>query len=164
MATKPRRLDFNQKADGKGESSANNRKRPLDAFLSPKKKSGKEDAFSTPSKKTQLVADKRSKKDEEYIPKYVYKNIDYKCKGQGKIDETVQQVFQLIEKHFRIPSDLEQNRKFGPKSGITFEEHAIRAYKLNMLEPRKSSDDQCIDICTHCAKEGHKRDECPELV
>lgn len=171
MSTKPRRLNFSEKSDEKGHDSPTNnkRKRSLDSFSSPKKKGKKDDAFVTPDKRTRRVLDKTSEQpEEEYVPTYIYKNIDYKRKGEGKIDDATRKVFQLIVKNFSIPKDLEQNRKYGPKSGMTFEEHVIRAYKLKMLEPKEESSSpeggRSIDICTHCATEGHTRDDCSQLI
>ena len=44
--------------------------------------------------------------------------------------------YRFIRNHFNIPKDIELDSKFGPWSGICFEERIIRAYTLSQLVPR----------------------------
>lgn len=135
------------------------RKRSLQqSLLSPEKKSKLSAALVTPAK----TKNQEDTTTTEYVPTYIHKNIDYTRKGEGKIDDTTQKSFDLVGEHFILPNDLETNRKYGPISGTTFEQHAIRAYALGMLEAKDPS--VVVEICTACATKGHKRDECPKLV
>jgi hypothetical protein len=68
-----------------------------------------------------------------------------------------------VEKHFVIPQDFENNRKYGPLSGVSFEERAISAYSCGLLEPKTQASAK-VAICSACAEEGHKRSACPQLV
>jgi len=139
------------------------RKRTRQTVLSPENKSKSIAAFVTPSKKSR-VDEKPEEKKDDYIPSYIHQNIDYKRRGEGKIDEMTQKSFDLVEQHFILPKDLETNRKYGPISGSTFEQHAIRAYSLGMLKAKNPSNTTITEICTACANEGHKRNDCPKLV
>jgi hypothetical protein len=137
------------------------RKRILhQSFLSPEKKSKISETvpFVTPAK----TSPQEDTATTEYVPTYIHKKIDYKRKGQGKIDDITQKSFDLVGEHFILPKDLETNRKYGPISGCTFEQHAIRAYSLGMLKAKNPS--VVVEICTACATSGHKRDECPKLI
>lgn len=164
----PRRIDFDDAAKQETKKKDDSpipvrvspRKRTLDSFLSPVKTSGKEVAFITPLKRTR-VDEKVEKKEDVYVPTYVYKNIEYKRQGEVVLDESTKKTFELVQEHFILPKDLETNRKYGPKSGTCFEEHAIRAYAQNLLESKTGTS---IEICVACATTGHRRNECPSLV
>jgi hypothetical protein len=99
----------------------------------------------------------------EYVPKYIHKNVDYRRKGQAKLSPSTLQVFQLVEEHFAIPKDIEQNRSYGPLSGSSYEERVVRAYALGKLTPKDPTDAD-VAICTSCSTVGHKRDDCPDLL
>lgn len=143
------------------------KKRGVDTFFSPKSES----AFVTPPKKAPRAREepptpnkrrKIEKKEEQYVPTYIHKNVEYKRKGETE-DETLVAAFRLVEKHFVIPIDFENNRKYGPLSGSSFEQRAISAYSLGLLEPR-TEESAKVAICSACAEEGHKRSACPQLV
>ena len=68
----------------------------------------------------------------------------------------------IVDEHFSIPKDFEQNREYGPLSGTCYEERAISAYNLGLLKPVDQA--STVEICSSCASLGHKRVECPELV
>lgn len=125
-------------------------------------KENKDTAFATPrKKKTKMSAGE--KEVEPYVPTYIHKNVSYFRKGVAKLSDATQKTFALVEHNFVIPLDFEQNRKYGPLSGTSFEERAISAYNLGMLPPKHPESDG-IEICSVCAIEGHKRDECPTLI
>jgi hypothetical protein len=167
----PRRIDFDDAliSDKAGNevspvppAATTPRKRTLHSFLSPVKTINKDAAFVTPLKKSRIDEESEEKKG-QYIPTHLYKNIEYKRQGEADLNEITKKAFELVQEHFLLPKDLETNRKYGPKSGICFEEHAIRAYSQNMLQS-KSGSISAIEICTACATTGHKRNDCPSLV
>jgi hypothetical protein len=166
----PRRIDFDDspKEDKQQKDvspiplhvpTSPRNKRTLQTYLSPVKKTSKGVALVTPCKKSRLE-EELEKKEEDYVPTYIYKNIDYKRQGDAKLGDVTKKIFELVQENFELPKDLETNRKYGPKSGVSFEEHAIRAYTQGMLEAK----DQSVDICTACARKGHQRDGCPKLI
>jgi hypothetical protein len=137
----------------------------IQTFFSPKK--GK--AVVTPDKREYAirletpVKQKDEKKEAGYVPTHIHKNLSYQRRGQASLSETSGKTFELVEAHFIIPEDLEQNKSFGPLSGSCFEKRAIRAYNLSLLEPKEEGD-AVVEICSNCATLGHKRNECPDLI
>jgi hypothetical protein len=97
-----------------------------------------------------------------YVPTYIHKNLSYQRKGEASLSDTVRKTFQLVEMNFEIPEDFERNRRYGPLSGTCYEERSIRAYNLNLIEPKEENAD--IEICSSCATLGHRRVDCPDLV
>lgn len=176
MSSKPRRLDFDGKKQDSStsrtsassrasSSSARDRKRSLANPYQTSKKSKQQKILLTPTTKQSRRDDIIEEHVDEYVPTYIHKCIDYKRRGEStKLDDITKQVFALVEQHYSLPTDLETNRKYGPKSGICFEEHAIRAYSLGLLEPSNPAADTVVHICTACAKEGHVRNDCPTLI
>jgi hypothetical protein len=106
---------------------------------------------------------KIAEQKEEYVPAYIHKNLSYQRRGKASLTDKVQQTFDLIETHFTIPSDFEQNRKYGPISGSCYEERTIQAYTLSLLEPIKP-ENASVEICSECAIIGHNRMDCPKLI
>jgi hypothetical protein len=181
-AASKRRLEFVDESDddsGKQPTTASGRddtpeqsaptttrKRGMEAFLSSPGAKKKKTAVVTPlAVETPLDERKAAAAaaESEYVPKYIHKNVDYRRKGQAKLSPSTLQVFQLVEEHFDIPKDIEQNRSYGPLSGTSYEERVIRAYTLGKLTPKDSADAD-IAICTSCATVGHTRDDCPDLL
>jgi hypothetical protein len=102
--------------------------------------------------------------DVVYVPTYIHKNLGYQRKGQASLSEKLQKTFALVEEHFAIPDDFEQNKfDYGPQSGTCFEERVVQAYNLSLLEPKDESSAD-VEICSHCVKMGHKKNECPVLI
>jgi hypothetical protein len=145
--------------DSTPEQSAPNttRTRGIEAFLSSPETKKKKTAVVTPLDERKVAA------VSEYVPKYIHKNVDYRRKGEAKLSPSTLQVFQLVEEHFDIPKDIEQNRSYGPLSGTSYEERVIRTYTLGKLTAKDSADAD-IAICTSCATVGHRRDDCPDLL
>jgi len=140
------------------------RKLPKVATTPNKKKPKSVAAFVTPpAARTTGTATTRTKKDavEEYVPVHIHKNVEYHRKGQAALLPQTLKAFQLIEQHYSIPKDLEQNRIYGPLSGSCYEERAITAYRLGKLQ---ALDQPAKVICTACVELGHQRDECPTLL
>jgi hypothetical protein len=121
---------------------------------------------SPPLKKTRLserFSPAKAKKAEEgpYVPTYIHKNLSYKRQGSASLPEKVVKTFELVNEHYEIPDDFETNRSYGPLSGISYEERAIAAYNLSMLNARKGDG---VEICSNCVCVGHKRSDCPKLI
>lgn len=111
---------------------------------------------------------KKAKEEDAYVPTYIHKNLSYQREGTASLPPTVKRTFELVRDHYEIPENIEQDRSYGPLSGSCYEERVIRAYNLSMLEPKGQSSDGSvttgIEICSHCATVGHKRNECPDLI
>jgi hypothetical protein len=137
----------------------------IQSFFSPKSIAivtpEKEEEVATPVKSTPV----KPKEDvgQGYVPTYIHKNLSYQRKGGASLGEKLRKAFELVENHFTIPSDFEQDRSYGPLSGTCFEERAIRAYNLSLLEPKEEKD-ATLGICSNCATLGHKRNDCPDLI
>lgn len=114
-------------------------------------------------KKDKRAAAEEENKEKENVPTYLHKNVEYLRKGQADLSEKTLKIFHWIEKHFEIPEGFENNRAFGPLSGVCFEERAIAAYTNHLLTRREDAD-AGAEICTCCASDGHKRDDCPTLI
>jgi hypothetical protein len=95
-----------------------------------------------------------------HVPTYLHKNVGYVREGEADLDPITQKVFDLVDRHYIIPEGFENNRKFGPISGVSFEQRVISCYCNNLLDPKGGQ----VEICTQCAKQDHKRDDCPTLV
>ena len=169
-----RRLDLTTAAAGTPPRSKRKSEDAVDLTKTPAKQ--KRDDSSLVEEQSKLAAPvtpspKKARRTEqrqiekvraEYVPTYIYKNVQYKRKGQVKNDIQLK-TFELVEQYFVIPDDFETNRKYGPLSGTSFEERAIAAYSAGLLEP-KSDESALVKICSNCATEGHKRTSCPKLV
>ena len=95
-----------------------------------------------------------------YVPAYIHKNVGYVREGETDLDPTTQKVFELVDQHYIIPEGFENNRKYGPISGVSFEQRVIASYSKNLLDPKKGQ----VEICTQCAELDHKRNDCPTLL
>ena len=128
--------------------------KPITSLLSsPAKRARPSKAIVTPD-----VA--KHEREDEYVPKYIHKNVEYQRRGRKSLPSTKLAAFDQIMQHYVIPKDLEQSRKYGPLSGSSYEELVLQAYTLDKLEPMEAQ----VEICTECAKIGHKRYECPKLI
>lgn len=108
---------------------------------------------------------KEKKQQDGYVPTYIHKNLSYQREGKAYLSETTRKVFDMVKEHFVIPDDFEQSRKYGPLSGICFEERVIRAYNFGTLKAKKEEEGgRAIIICSNCSTKGHKRVECPHLI
>lgn len=118
-------------------------------------------AESTPKKaKLTKPAEDEEKKEGEYVPIYIHKNVSYARRGKADLDPATEKAFHLIEEHYEIPAGFENDRSYGPISGVSFEERVIASYSNNLLQPKS----EAVEICTHCADLGHKRDDCQDLI
>lgn len=113
-----------------------------------------------PQNQTAVVTPADVKTKDLYVPKYIHRNVEYSRQGIAKLSLTTQRAFEWIKANVNLPEDLEQNRIYGPLSGTSYEERAIRAYRLGLIKARSGSD----RLCTACANVGHSSSECPELV
>lgn len=134
----------------------------------PQAKTASSAAIVTPQEakkqKTDKAQDKEEdEKEQEHVPTYLHKNVEYLRKGEAELSDKTQKIYNFVEKHFAIPNGFENDRSFGPLSGVCYEERAIVAYTNNLLKP-KNPEVECGEICTCCAMEGHSRDDCPALI
>ena len=106
-----------------------------------------------------------TKKKKVYEPGHIHSTLDYAHRGETALDQGALNAYRFIRNHFLIPCDIEANSKFGPHSGTSFEQRVIRAYTLGLLETKDESiSEDSLLVCSYCGDEGHKRDECTELL
>ena len=98
----------------------------------------------------------------ETTPVFLHKLLKYKRRGDAQLSDVQRTVMSFIERHFNVPEDFERSHKFGPLSGMCFEERLIAAYANELLEPRVATDSiSDLRICTYCGKHGHTQTDCP---
>ena len=98
----------------------------------------------------------------ENTPVFLHKLLKYKRRGDAQLTDVQRTVMAFIERNFTVPGDFERSHKFGPLSGMCFEERLIAAYANEQLEPRLPTADIAeLRICTCCAKHGHTQTDCP---
>lgn len=98
--------------------------------------------------------------EERYVPHYLYKNVQYKRKGEVDLNTGARKAFHLIEENYIVPSNFESSRMYGPWSGSSYEERLINAYECNLLQPKGQS----IPFCCACGEIGHSRRICSTLL
>ena len=103
------------------------------------------------------------KKEAEYVPTYIHKNLTYHRRGKATLDVATQKTFDLVTRYFHVPENFENDRRFGPIAGTCFEDRVNQAYNLGMLEPIEEKN-AGIELCSQCVCEGHKSVDCPNLV
>lgn len=153
------------------------KKRRMESYFSPVASRKNKSAVVTPEKldtRASVKKDKTKKEeaDDAYVPVYIHKNLNYQRRGQASISKELKQTFVLVKEHFEIPRDFESNKMYGPLSGTCFEERVVEAYNHGLLQSKTRGDDDgddsgnktVVEICSHCATTGHKREGCPELV
>ena len=148
-----------EKDDGKKSSSA---KRKLVSPRRSRDVSAEEDLYyHSDDSNTQTKRDPGS----DYHPDHIHGIIDYHHRGEVSLTTGQMDAYRFIRDHFNIPRDIELDSKFGPWSGICFEERVLRAYTLDELMPKNEEDVSCsLKVCTYCGEEGHKRDGCLKLI
>ena len=98
----------------------------------------------------------------ETTPVFLHKLLEYKRRGNAQLSDVQHKVVAFIERHFHVPEDFERSHKFGPLSGMCFEERLIAAYANELLEPRVATGNTSdLRICTNCGKHGHTKTDCP---
>ena len=106
--------------------------------------------------------------EEPYVPKYIHANVGYRRFGSSNnhLLDGQKMAFSFIADNYTLPPDFETNRKYGPLSGLCYEERAIAAYSTNMLEPKEDADLTLLKrgVCTSCGTVGHERVRCPDLI
>ena len=117
---------------------------------------------TTTTTATTATAARAAKKSSRYVPTAIYKNIQYSVRTDDSIMKlsvprrlALTKILELVE----IPDDFE-TRKFGPLSGTCWEERVLNCYDSGLL---KSPGGKEI-ICTSCASEEHRRNDCPLLL
>jgi len=120
----------------------------------------------TPEEEVQVIVpeDVERKALSSYVPKYIHQNVNYSRRGEAALPEMTLKVFRMVCDNFVVPEDLEQQRRYGPLSGTSYEERVIQEYSLGRLAPKSKKNETATAICTVCATTGHKRSECPSLI
>jgi hypothetical protein len=98
--------------------------------------------------------------EERYIPHYLYKNLQYRRKGEADLNTGARKAFNMIEENYLVPQNFESSRIYGPWSGSSYEERLINAYECNLLQPKVRS----IIFCCACGEVGHSRRLCSSLL
>ena len=151
-----------QENDGKKSSSA---KRKL---VSPR--GSRDESADTSSEQVEDLyyhsddSNTQTKKD-DYHPDHIHGTIDYHHRGTLSLTTGQKNAYRFIRNHFNVPRNIELNAKFGPWSGICFEERVLRAYTLDQLMPKNVGvDGKTLKVCTYCGEEGHMRNGCMKLI
>ncbi|GAX12254.1 hypothetical protein FisN_1Hu185 [Fistulifera solaris] len=166
-----RRLNFDQQGSRTSDeiiSIDDDIAQTTDLVSSPQKRSSVTSFESpAPSKKQKsvVITPEAQKEDlSQFVPKYIHKNVEYCREGSSTLPSKTIQVYQWIRERYKIPSDFEQQRFFGPLSGTSYEQRVITEYKLGKLDRKEDAPDDETLICSGCAQTGHLRDDCPALI
>lgn len=120
--------------------------------------------LTSPLKPSKKIKTTSTRKDEEYVPTYIHKNIGYQRKGQATLSVKVKKTYAWIEKNYHIPTDFETNKfDYGPQSGTSYEERLVQAYNLSLLEPKNPQSSE-LEFCSSCTQIGHMKSDCPQLI
>lgn len=112
------------------------------------------------SKTKSLFTSANSPKEELFIPEYIHKNVGYSARSDTSLSSLPiphRKAFHLVTEHYVIPENFEQDHRYGPKSGSTYEGRVLGAYQGGMLEAKGAE----VKICLLCGAEGHKKKACP---
>ena len=93
-----------------------------------------------------------------YVPENIHKTVDYSRRGTKALPRGLVAAFHHIERYFQVPDDFEVDKRFGPLSGISFEERLVAAYSQGLLVAKEEN---TPFICTSCGELGHKKRACP---
>jgi hypothetical protein len=148
---------FVKDGDGKKKSSA---KRKL---VSPKSADSSELVEDLYYHSDDSNTQKKKGSGSDYHPDHIHSTVDYHHRGEVSLTTGQQNAYRFIRDHFNIPKDIELDSKFGPWSGICFEERVMRAYTLDELMPKKKGVNS-LKVCTYCGEEGHKKGGCMKLI
>mmetsp|Transcript_7354 Transcript_7354/g.13079 ORF Transcript_7354/g.13079 Transcript_7354/m.13079 type:complete len:275 (-) Transcript_7354:105-929(-) len=72
-------------------------------------------------------------------------------------------VTQYVLDSYVLPKDFDRSLKYGPRSGLCFEERLVSAYEQGLLSPKDTSKSP-EKMCRECGLTGHLCWECPSLV
>eukprot|EP00968_Pinguiococcus_pyrenoidosus_P004985 scaffold323_cov232-Pinguiococcus_pyrenoidosus.AAC.4 len=160
-----------------------------DSFSQPRSKGAKLDATAAPSVAQKLHEASTAPEDDDYVPVHLYANLEYRRRGDKELSATEIAAFELVETHYevrrtlstsrkmyllrtfalfsdryssflQIPKDFEKDSKYGPISGLSFEERVLAAYQQDKLRPKSAK----VKICVACASVGHVKRRCPTLI
>ncbi|GMH92307.1 hypothetical protein TrVE_jg7554 [Triparma verrucosa] len=132
--------------------------------VSPPKRKPKAKPAVSLSASPQAGGEKAPLPQPPHVPFYIHKNIDYSVETSESIlslPVPKRKAFVLIRDSHDLPVDFE-TRKYGPKSGQTFEQRVLGCYDKGMLEDFRKGD--IGDICVECGERGHRRNGCPTLL
>mmetsp|Transcript_18123 Transcript_18123/g.39583 ORF Transcript_18123/g.39583 Transcript_18123/m.39583 type:complete len:241 (+) Transcript_18123:135-857(+) len=133
----------------------------------PEKKKKKKKVSRRTTVAEELVAEEEGG-EEPYVPKYIHDNVSYTRFGMSNnnLSDGQKAAFNFIAENYVLPLDFETNRRYGPLSGLCYEERAIAAYTINMLQPKADADIALLNggVCSSCGTIGHKKVRCPDLI
>ena len=104
-----------------------------------------------------------SEEEDARTPTHLHKLLRYKRRGNVALTTVQRRVVDYIERNFVVPVDFERSHRYGPLSGMSFEERLIAAYHSEQLALRdKTKSYGMLKICGCCGECGHMQDDCPE--
>lgn len=135
--------------------------------IRPKSRALLVETSGTKGSKSEVLGAIDEEKD-EYVPIYIHKNVGYQRFGTAysRLTDGQRAAFNFVVDNYVIPTDFESNRRYGPLSGVCYEERALAAYATNLLEEREEIDSSVIKkgVCSSCGTVGHRRNRCPDLL
>lgn len=97
-----------------------------------------------------------------FRPTAIFECVGYEAEGSRPLSAAMHSVVRFIRDVFVIPPDFESNSyKYGPLSGMCFEDRLVTAYTAGKLQPKAPGDARAgVKMCKLCAKPGHFYFEC----
>lgn len=90
----------------------------------------------------------------------LHEAVFYKPRGQVQLSQGERAALDHVAANYVIPDDFElDTTKFGPLSGVSYEERLLSAYRHALLPLRRGH--TRVALCTGCAREGHWVTDCP---
>ena len=90
-------------------------------------------------------------------PVHLHALLKYSPKPLSRVETTA---LSFVEHHFVIPEDIDENKRFGPLSGMSREHRVLVAYSNRLLDLKEPERSWPL-ICLTCAAEGHEKNDCP---
>lgn len=91
--------------------------------------------------------------------------------SRSKLTDGKKSLVAFVEDNYVIPHNFETATKFGPHSGLCYEDRLVSSYEWQMLEPRKPfasthGDGKRWKMCWKCSEQGSHlaREGCPKEV
>ena len=115
-----------------------------------------------------LSEDDEEAEDIQYLST-VDKHSVFQPDTRKKLSKGKLHLVEFIKENYAVPSDFETNTKFGPHSGLCFEDRLITSYEWKQLKPadkfrKKSTTENEWKMCWKCEEKGNHlaREGCPK--